>query len=379
MLKVMTVLGTRPEAIKLAPVIRRLASRPDRIASHVCVTGQHRRMLDQVLARFDLAPDSDLDLMTASQTPTGVAARALAGLEPLLEAERPDWVLVQGDTTTTAAAALAASLAGLKVAHVEAGLRTGDRRRPFPEELNRRVVGAVADLHLAPTPRGRDNLLAEGVPAGAIRVTGNTGIDALFALTDELGPDPQGLPWAQVPPDARIVMATTHRRESLGEPMERICRALRDVVRGHDDVHLVLPVHPRPEVGEVVRRVLEGEPRVILCEPLDYADLLRLLLRSDLVITDSGGLQEESPSLGKPVVVLREVTERPEAVEAGIARLVGTDRGLIVEAAAGCLATGCAAGPVLCYGDGRAADRIVSCLLGDPVEEWQPDVPQGVR
>lgn len=381
MLKVMTVLGTRPEAIKLAPVIRRLASRPDRIVSHVCVTGQHRHMLDQVLGLFGLVPDADLDVMTGSQTPAQVTARVVAGLEPILAAEQPDWVLVQGDTTTTAAAALAASFAGFRVGHIEAGLRTHDPRQPFPEELNRRVVGAVGDLHFAPTGRAQDNLLREGVSPERIHVTGNTGIDALFAMVADLGPAPENLPWARIPDGERLIMATTHRRENLGEPMENICLALRDLVRGHDRLHLVLPVHPRPEVGDVVRRVLRDEPGVLLCDPLDYADMLRLLVRSDLVITDSGGLQEESPSLGKPVIVMREVTERPEAVEAGIARLVGTDRQLIVTAATECLAQADCAPPepVLCYGDGRAATRIVSCLLGETVDDWAPELRQGVR
>lgn len=376
MLKVMTVLGTRPEAIKLAPVIQRLAAHPDRIMSRVCVTGQHREMLDQVLRRFGLEPDADLDIMTAGQTPAEVASRVMAGLEPILARERPDWVLVQGDTTTTAAAALAASFSGLKVGHVEAGLRTHDPNQPFPEELNRRVVGAVCDLHFAPTARARDNLLREGVPREWIHVTGNTGIDALFAMIADLDTSSAGLPWSDLPAGDRIIMATAHRRENLGRPLEDICMALRDIARGNSqDVHVVCPVHPRPEVATTVRRILDREANVILCDPLDYADLIRLMVRSDLVITDSGGLQEEAPSLGKAVLVMREVTERPEAIEAGVARLVGTDRARIVEAATELLRDAAVNPPrraVLCYGDGLAAERIVSYLLGAPSAEWQP-------
>jgi UDP-N-acetylglucosamine 2-epimerase (non-hydrolysing) len=417
MLKVLTVIGTRPEAIKMAPVIQALEARERGVESRVCVTAQHREMLDQVLARFRLRADHDLDLMTRAQTPSAVGAAVLRDLPRILAVERPDWVLVQGDTTTTAAAAMAAAYAGIAVAHVEAGLRSHDLAQPFPEELNRRLVAQAARLHLAPTPHAREHLLAEGVAPEAIRVTGNTGIDALYLTIAELDPEAEAAPFADLPPDARIVLATAHRRENLGRPLARICAALREIAAGgagktgaggtgaagrtgptapgytaaddpdRGDIHVVYPLHPRPEVSEVGRRLLGDAGRVVLCEPLDHPALVRLMLRSELVITDSGGLQEEAPTLGKPVVVLREVTERPEAVEAGAARLVGTDPGRIVAAARDYLGAGrgrpWGERPAQHYGDGRAAERIVAALLGEPVEEWEPRLPaasgQGTR
>lgn len=381
--KILVVIGTRPEAIKLAPIVQALARRNDEVEVQVCATAQHRQMMDQALARVGLQADHDLDVMTHGQTPSAVAGAVLNGLQPVLQAERPDWVVVQGDTTTTMAAALAAAYAGISVAHVEAGLRTYDMQQPFPEEMNRCLVTQMADLHFAPTTGARDNLLREGVPEPTIFVTGNTGIDALYATVTELGPDPAAEPLQNLktglPPDARVVLVTAHRRENLGAPLERICAALREVTRLGDDVHLVYPLHPRPEVHDKVRELLADTPRIHLCEPFDHAGLVRMMLRSELVITDSGGLQEEAPSLGRPVVVLREVTERPEAVDAGMARLVGARPDLIVDAARYFLNGGApferGAPTPQCYGDGRAAERIAGMLLEEHVAEWVPQVP----
>lgn len=377
MLKVLTVVGTRPEVIKMAPVVLALQQREGAVTSRVCATAQHREMLDEALARFGLAADHDLDLMTRGQTPSRVAAAVLQALPPVLAAERPDWVLVQGDTTTTTAAAMAAALAGIRVGYVESGLRTHDLRQPFPEELNRLLATRAATLHFAPTPLARRNLLAEGVPDRSIVVTGNTVTDALHATVAALDLDAGAHPFADLPPDGRLVLVTAHRRENLGPPLTRICAALRGLVALDPRLHVVYPLHPRPEVREVVRGSLGGEPRIVLCDHLGHPALIRLMLRAELVLTDSGGMQEEAATLGRPVLVLREVTERPEAVEAGLARLVGTDPERILAAARSLLAR---EGPARrgaratqCYGDGRAAERIVAALLGEPVAEWVPE------
>ena len=368
MLKVLSVFGTRPEAVKMAPVVRELGRQPDRIASRVCVTAQHRTMLDQVLDLFGIVPDHDLDVMQESQSPTQVAATVLAKLEPVLRAERPDWVLVQGDTTTVAAAALAAFYAGCRVGHVEAGLRTFDKQQPFPEEVNRRVAGVIADLHFAPTARSRDNLRREGIDDATIRVTGNPVIDALHWAV-QMPFDPGSGPLATVPLGRRrLVLVTAHRRESFGEPLEEVLAALRTLAERYvDDVHLLFPVHLNPAVRGPVHRVLGGLPNVTLTEPLEYLPLVHALRCATLVITDSGGLQEEAPGLGKPVLVLREVTERPEAVDAGTVRLVGTDGARILAEAQALLDDGEAyarmARAVNPYGDGHAAPRIVEALL----------------
>lgn len=378
MIKILTVIGTRPEAIKLAPVLQAFARHGGSIDSRICVTAQHRELMDQVIGRFGLQVHHDLDIMAPGQTPSDVAAAILIGMQPVLAREQPDWVVVQGDTTTAAMAALAAAGGGFRVAHVEAGLRTFDRSQPFPEELNRCLIAQMADLHLAPTPRARDNLLAEGVAAGQILVVGNTGIDALFDTVAELRPEALPAPLDALPADARVVLATAHRRENLGEPLTRICAALRDIAALDERIHVVYPLHPRPEIRLVGRRLLADAPRVVLCPPLEHPNLVRLMLRAELVITDSGGLQEEAPTLGRPVLVLREVTERPEAIDVDAARLVGTDREAIVAAARHFLAGGLAPAhrrqPPLLYGDGRAAERIASALLGEPVEPWVPRI-----
>ncbi len=366
-MKVLSVFGTRPEAIKMASVVHELGRHGERIVSRVCITGQHREMLDQVLRLFEIVPDYDLDVMQDNQSPTQVAAAVLSGMERVLETERPDWVLVQGDTTTVATASLAAFYARVRVGHVEAGLRTRDKWQPFPEEINRRVAGVIADLHFAPTAWARDNLLREGVPAEAIHVTGNPVIDALHVVANRTY-DPETGPLAGVPWERRMVLVTAHRRENHGRPLEEICAALAEIARRYaGDVHLVYPVHLNPNVREPVHRLLAHVPGITLLPPLDYLPLVYLMKQSTLVITDSGGIQEEAPGLGKPVLVLREVTERPEGVEAGTVRLVGTGQERIVREACRLLDDPAAyremAQAVNPYGDGQAARRIVEAML----------------
>jgi UDP-N-acetylglucosamine 2-epimerase (non-hydrolysing) len=378
--KVLSVFGTRPEAIKMAPVIKALSAH-ERAVSRVCVTAQHRGLLDQVLAHFSIRPDHDLDVMTADQTSSQVAARVLSRLEPVLREERPDWVLVQGDTTTTLAAAMAASYAGVRVAHVEAGLRSFDTTQPFPEEFNRRLVSALADLHFAPTSVAEANLLREGVAPQRVVVTGNTGIDSLYATLAELDrqPDPRDSPWGPLPDARRIILATVHRHENLGAVFVGICHALAAVAaRFLNEVYFVCPLHPRREVQATAHALLGRCPNIRLIEPLGYLHLVRLLRRSDVVITDSGGLQEEAPALGKPVLVLRNVTERPEGVTAGSARLAGTHPKGIVREITRVLQDRAAYAQMSRrsepYGDGHAAQRIVCALLEEPVRAWVPSV-----
>jgi UDP-N-acetylglucosamine 2-epimerase (non-hydrolysing) len=323
--KLLVVFGTRPEAIKLAPLIRELRSDPARFCTRVCVTGQHRSMLDQVLETFEIAPDYDLSIMQPGQDLFQITSRCLEHLKPVLQQERPDWLLVQGDTTTTFAASLAGFYEHVRIGHIEAGLRTEDKTRPFPEEINRRLTSCVADLHFAPTPRAKRNLIQEGIGEQTVHVTGNTGIDALFYIRQR---NASGLPripglenWKN---GRKMILVTGHRRENFGAGLHQICEALRHIAtRG--DVDLIYPVHPNPNVQKPVRSILGGLPNVYLIDPLDYVPFVGLMERSHLILTDSGGVQEEAPSLGKPVLVMREVTERPEAVEAGTATLVGTN------------------------------------------------------
>jgi UDP-N-acetylglucosamine 2-epimerase (non-hydrolysing) len=375
-LRVLTVFGTRPEAVKLGPVIRELERQGESVVlSRVCVTAQHRAMLDQVLRAFGIQPHHDLNVMQDNQSPSQVASAVLQRLEPILRAEQPDWVLVQGDTTTVAAAALAAFYNRVRIGHVEAGLRTDDRWQPFPEEINRRVAGAVADRHFAPTPRARENLLRENVPAERILVTGNPGIDALQWITTQPEPPEVG----RLAGDARVILVTAHRRENFGAPLEQICLALRDLARRYGDtVRLVYPVHRNPNVWEPVHRLLGEVPSITLCPPLDYLPNLHLMRRAYLVVTDSGGIQEEATGLGVPALVLREVTERPEGVAAGALRVVGTDRARIVHEvsrllddpqARAAMALPPAQNP---FGDGHAAPRIVASLLNRPVDPFSP-------
>ncbi|WP_347489380.1 UDP-N-acetylglucosamine 2-epimerase (non-hydrolyzing) [Desulfoscipio sp. XC116] len=364
-MKIAVVFGTRPEAIKMAPLVRMLKN-DDQLKCRVAVTAQHREMLDQVLQLFDIVPDHDLNIMQAGQTLFDITGRALAGLQRVLEAERPDLVLVHGDTTTTFVAALASYYMQVPVGHVEAGLRTGNKYSPYPEEMNRRLTGALCDVHFAPTAGARDNLLREGVDPERVYVTGNTVIDALLAtVRDEYRFGDSlldGMDFSR----HRLILMTTHRRENLGDPMRDIYLALRDVLREHPDVRVIFPVHKNPAVRRVVQQVLGDSKQVDLIEPMDYEPWINLVARCHLVLTDSGGIQEEAPSLGKPVLVLRNTTERPEAVEAGTVRLVGTDRTAVRTETERLLndqayyrAMAEAVNP---YGDGMACGRIVQAV-----------------
>jgi UDP-N-acetylglucosamine 2-epimerase (non-hydrolysing) len=366
MIKVLFVFGTRPEAIKLCPVLLHLRSRPSEFETRVCVTGQHRHMLDQVLAVFDVQPDHDLDLMLPGQTLFQSTSRILAALEAVFKAEQPGIVLVQGDTTTTLCGALAGFYARVPVGHVEAGLRTGDKAEPFPEEMNRVLAGRLADLHFAATAGAARNLIAEGVDPDRITVTGNSGIDAVLYVRDGLESGKlvaDGLP--TLDPSKKLIVVTAHRRESFGEGFERICAALARLA-ARPDVQIVYPVHRNPNVQEPVKRRLAGLPNVLLIEPLEYVPFVDLMRKAYLLITDSGGIQEEGPSLGKPVLVMRDKTERPEAVEAGTVKLVGADEEAIVAGALQLLenpkiydAMARVHNP---YGDGRASTRIADAI-----------------
>jgi len=361
---VLFILGTRPEAIKLCPVIRAMASTGLRPV--LCVTAQHREMLDQVLACFRIVPDYDLDLMSPGQTLAEITARVLTALDPLLAELCPAMAVVQGDTTTTMVGALAAFYRDIPVAHVEAGLRTGNLRLPFPEELNRVVTGRLAALHFAPTERARANLLAEGTPADRILVTGNSGIDAVREIAGALAAGelaPGDWPWLD--PARRLILVTAHRRESFGDGLERICAALRQLA-GRGDVQIAYPVHRNPHVQEPVSSRLHGIPNVFLMEPLDYRCFVDLMRRAYLLLTDSGGIQEEAPSFGKPVLVMRDCTERPEAVDAGTVKLVGTDPARIVGEAMRLLDDPAEYSRMSRshspYGDGHAARRIAAAI-----------------
>jgi UDP-N-acetylglucosamine 2-epimerase len=366
-IKVLTVFGTRPEAIKLAPVVRALEA-DARFASVVCVTGQHRAMLDQMLGFFGMRAAHDLDLMQPDQALTSLAARTLSALQPVLDAERPDWLLVQGDTTTAMAAALAAFYNRIRVAHVEAGLRTRDKRAPYPEEVNRRMIGAAADLHLAPTEIARAALLAEGEPERNVVVTGNTGIDALYWTRDRVRAGqvaaPEGLD--PVLQGRRLVLVTAHRRENFDRGLIEICAAIRALAERFEDVVVVLPVHPNPNVKGPIEAALSQVPRVCLTRPVDYGPFVWLLDRATLILTDSGGIQEEATALGKPMLVMREVTERPEAIASGNGLLVGAHQDAIIEQASRLLsdpeALAAMSRPSTVFGDGRAAGRIVEAL-----------------
>ncbi len=362
---IMPVFGTRPELIKLAPVVRALRQRSGAVRLTLCSTGQHRSMLDDALAAFDLRPDVNLDIMRADQHQTELIGRLLCELRPLIDRYKPDVLLVQGDTATVFAAALAGFLNGVTVAHVEAGLRTRDRTSPFPEEIFRRLTGVTANLHFAPTPTARDNLLGEHVDPLSVFVTGNTVVDALeqmrvsgkgIELPDGLGRS-----------DRRMILVTAHRRESFGPEFRNICLALREIVDAFDDVELVYPVHLNPNVQRPVHEILGDCPRIHLLGPQPYNRFVALLLRADLILTDSGGIQEEAPALGKPTLVLRDTTERPEAVAAGVVRLVGTDRKRIVSEASALLTDAQAyrkmSRKAAVYGDGLASKRIAEVLI----------------
>ncbi|WP_207858220.1 non-hydrolyzing UDP-N-acetylglucosamine 2-epimerase [Lucifera butyrica] len=363
----MTVFGTRPEAIKMAPVVLELNKYPDLITPVVAVTAQHREMLDQVLHLFSITPHHDLDIMSQGQTLFDITTRAMQGLNQVLAAEKPDIVLVHGDTTTTFAGALAAYYHQTAVGHVEAGLRTGNKYSPFPEEMNRKLTGALTDIHFAPTLTSQQNLLQEGTPEANIVVTGNTVIDALMATVDKQYVFQDELLSRINFSSQKIILVTTHRRENLGEPMRHVYQALREIVREFSDVEVVFPVHKNPRVRDVVKTELGCTERVHLIDPLDYQPFANLMARSYLVLTDSGGVQEEAPALGKPVLVLRDTTERPEAVAAGTVRLVGTDREKVHQQTRQLLTDSEAyqamSGACNPYGDGLASRRIVQTIL----------------
>ena len=366
-LKLMTVFGTRPEAIKMCPLVLEMRKYPEYIQPIVAVTAQHREMLDQVLDLFGIVPDYDLNIMTSGQTLYDVTTRALMGLKPVMEEAKPDMVLVHGDTTTTFAGALAAFYAQIPVGHVEAGLRTGNKYSPYPEEMNRKLTGAIADMHFAPTATSKGNLLKENVNPASILITGNTVIDALqttvhgdyhFADEDFNRVFATG---------HKLILMTTHRRENLGEPMRHVYRALKSVLETHENVEAIFPVHKNPKVREIVNQELGHLSRVHLIEPMDYEPFANLMAKVDIVLTDSGGIQEEAPALGKPVLVLRDTTERPEAVEAGTVKLVGTAYEDVLQETNRLLdddehyrSMAEAANP---YGDGKACERIIKAIL----------------
>ena len=369
---ILTIFGTRPEAIKMAPVVRLLDDHAD-FESLICVTAQHRDMLDQVINLFELAPDYDLDLMADNQGLSHITASVLAGLEPVLDAACPDRILVHGDTTTTLAASLAGYYRRIPVGHVEAGLRTGDFGAPWPEEMNRSFTDRLCDLHFAPTEGARQNLLGEGIDGAGIHVTGNTVIDALIDVRRRIDDDPAlqntiaaGLP--DLDDGKRLILVTGHRRESFGGGFERICAALKRLADARGDAEIVYPVHLNPNVQEPVQRLLGDCENIHLLAPLDYLPFVYLMNRSHFIITDSGGIQEEAPSLGKPVLVMRDTTERPEAVDAGTVQLVGTEADAIFDAATTLLDDearyNVMAKAINPYGDGNAAQRIIRGLLG---------------
>ena len=366
-LRLMTVFGTRPEAIKMCPLVLEMHKYPEYIEPIVAVTAQHREMLDQVLELFNIKPDYDLNIMASGQTLYDITTRALNGLKEVIEDAKPDMVLVHGDTTTTFAGALAAFYAQVPVGHVEAGLRTGNKYSPYPEEMNRKLTGSIADMHFAPTFTSKENLLKENVNPEAIMVTGNTVIDALQTTVKanyEFADAEFNKIFAR---GNRLILMTTHRRENLGEPMRNVYKALRMVLETHADVEAIFPVHKNPKVREIVQEELGGLERVHLIEPMDYEPFANLMGKVDIVLTDSGGIQEEAPALGKPVLVLRDTTERPEAVDAGTVKLVGTgyedvlrETNLLLDDPAHYQKMAEAANP---YGDGKACERIIRAIL----------------
>jgi UDP-N-acetylglucosamine 2-epimerase (non-hydrolysing) len=369
-MKVLTVFGTRPEAIKMAPLVKALEAHPT-IDARVCVTGQHRQMLDQVLSLFEITPDYDLDIMQPGQTLSGITSHILLKLEPVLQQYSPALVLVHGDTSTTLAAALAAYYQKIAVGHVEAGLRTGDIYSPWPEEANRCLTGSLATWHFSPTLQTQENLLRENVPSHKILVTGNTVIDALLMVKNKLQNQPElqnkfKNAFDFIRKDARMVLVTGHRRENFGEGFERICQAIQNLATKYPGVDFVYPVHLNPNVREPVNRLLNNLPHVHLIEPQEYLPFVYLMTRAHLILTDSGGIQEEAPSLGKPVLVMRETTERPEAVAAGTVKLVGTDVDTIVREVTRLMDDQNAYDEMAHahnpYGDGRASKRIVEFI-----------------
>lgn len=368
-MKILTVFGTRPEAIKMAPVVKELQNITG-IQNKVCVTAQHREMLDQVLDLFKIVPDFDLNVMKTGQDLTDITTNVINGMRTILKAWRPDLVLVHGDTTTTFAASLAAYYEKISVGHVEAGLRTGNIYSPWPEELNRQLTGSIAAIHFAPTEQARKNLLTEGVPNDRIHVTGNTVIDALLQVASKIRTDinikeTMASRFPFLDENKKLILVTGHRRENFGQGFENICHALK-IIGSRPDIQIVYPVHLNPKVQEPVRRILSDSPMVYLIEPLDYLPFVYLMTKSYFIITDSGGVQEEAPSLGKPVLVMRDTTERPEAVEAGTVKLVGTDHNRIIRESVNLLDDSQAYKTMAMahnpYGDGMASHRLVAIL-----------------
>jgi len=370
-MKILSVFGTRPEAVKMAPVVRMLKQTAG-VESRVCVTAQHRQMLDQVLRLFEITPDYDLNLMREDQSLAELSAAIFTNLDPVISDFNPDWILAQGDTTTVAITSLLSYYRRVKFGHVEAGLRTHDKWQPFPEELNRRIAGVTADLHFAPTEWAKQNLLREGIDESMIKVTGNTVIDALQYVSKQ--PEPEEITQLTTTrlTTKRLILVTAHRRENFGKPLEDVCRALLELAK-RGDVEIVYPVHLNPNVQEPVNRLLQGADGITLLPPLDYLPLVHLMKHATLILTDSGGIQEEAPAFGIPTLVLRDVTERPEGVQAGALKLVGTATSVIVSEAARLLDDESAyakmAWAVNPYGDGHAAERIAQALLGAGSEE----------
>ncbi|MGA1841293.1 MAG: non-hydrolyzing UDP-N-acetylglucosamine 2-epimerase [bacterium] len=368
-MRVMLILGTRPEAVKLAPVISILREKADIFETGVVITAQHREILDQILDIFAIQPDYDLNIMTKNQSLTRVAARCLQGLDKIIKKEKPDIVLVQGDTTTVFIAGLVCYYNKVRVGHVEAGLRTKDRFSPFPEEMNRRLLSSLADLHFAPTEWAKENLLREGIPETKVFVTGNTVVDSLQTILAR----PNNVP--VIPPNigdfirsrSKIILVTAHRRESFGHPFEEMCRAMLDIADRNPDLGIIYPVHPNPNVRSKVFAILKESPRILLTEPMDYLSFVYLMKSAYIILTDSGGIQEEAPTLGKPVLIMREKTERPEGIEAGISRLVGTKRERIVSEVQLLLDSGTdyekMVGKKNPFGDGKASQRIADILI----------------
>ena len=368
MKKILSIFGTRPEAIKMAPIINRLKDFPDDFDSKVCVTGQHREMLDQVLDLFEISADFDLNIMKSSQTLTNVTCDVLSGLDEIFKLFNPDIILVHGDTTTTMAGSIASFYSGAKVCHVEAGLRTHNKLSPFPEEINRQITGRVCDYHFAPTTTSKENLLKENIQQDTILVTGNTVIDALLDSVERVNQEPSVLikQLSTTLREKELILVTGHRRENHGEGFVRICEALKEIALDDENRLIVYPVHLNPKVQKPVKRILSGIDNVILIDPLAYQDFIWMMNRAKIIITDSGGVQEEAPSLGKPVLVMRDTTERPEAVDAGTVILVGTNKELIVTEALDLLnnATRFQQMSLLHnpYGDGKACKRIVDFI-----------------
>ena len=375
-LKVMTVIGTRPEAIKMAPVIKSLMNYSEEAESVVCITAQHREMLDQALKTFEIVPDYDLNLMNPNQSLSLFTAKALTALDEVITLEKPDWILVQGDTTTAMVASLVAYYHRIKLGHVEAGLRTNDKFQPFPEEINRRIADILADAYFAPTENSRLNLLKEGVCSESIVVTGNTVIDALMMISKRVGDRGVDSRISTLIKNRLLILVTVHRRESFGKPLEDICKALAQIARAYPDkIQIVYPVHLNPNVRKTVYEILSGVPNIALIEPVNYEELVGLMSHAYLILTDSGGIQEEAPSLHKPILVLRDVTERPEAIEAGAAKLIGTDADRVYSETIRLIEEPDSykhmSNVINPYGDGQAGQRIVQFLLGQPIEGFR--------